>query len=558
VPLQSHRYQRSLQALATLLVAALAVVVLPVGSGMAVQTDAGAPASQTICQGFDFCANRGYSHQGYKTAKSRMYWNMYSGINCTNYVAYRMIRNGGSVTRPVQLRPGRGNATYWGTSFGFDHTPMVGSIAWWKANVPGAGSAGHVAYVEQVVSPTEIVISESNYGSEFSWRRITSRGPWPSGFIHYRDIALRATVAPAITGTAKVGVPLRASTGTWSPAGSYTYQWSANGVAIAGATTSSFTPTAAQLGRRIGVTVVARRTSYVSGSSSSVPTAATAPGTQTVTTGPTISGTVQVDQTLTVDPGLYAPTPGSVTLQWLADGVPIEGATSTTYRPTQDVADKRLTVTVTTVTAGYTTLITTSAPTDPVLAPDITVAQPGGVEGPLLVGQTLTADPGVLEPRDAKATYVWMRDGAPMPVVTGRQYVVKPLDIGRRISVQVHLTRPGYRDKALVLGPVAGVKAPSNLKVRVATWRARTAVVKVMVTSPDSRRAAANVWVKMQGKRHLIRLVGGVGKIRITDLRPGVRTLIALYVGDDRTTRVKTTLKVTVTGSRPARKHSAR
>jgi surface antigen len=510
-----------------------------------------------VCQGFDNCAKRGYSHQGYKTAKSKMYWNMYAGINCTNYVAYRMIRNGGSATRPAQLRPGRGNAEYWGPSFGYNRTPMVGSIAWWKANVPGAGSAGHVAYVEQVISPTEIVISESNYGSEFSWRRITSRGPWPSGFIHYRDIALRATVAPAVVGTPKVGVPLRATAGTWSPTGTYTYQWTANGAAIAGATTTAFTPTAAQLGRRIAVKVVARRTSYVAGSATSVATAATAAGTQTVANEPTISGTVQVDQTLTVDPGAYAPKPTTVALQWLADGVPIPGATETTYRPTQDVAEKRLSVRVTTATAGYTTLVTTTALTDPVLAPDITVAEPGSVEGSLLVGETLTADPGVLRPSDATATFTWMRDGQPMPAVTGPRYVVKPADIGRQISVQVHLRRPGYRDKALVLGPVNGVKAPTDLRVRVATGRARTALVKVIVTSPDSRRPTANVWVKMQGKKHRVRLVQGVGKIRITGLRPGVRRLIALYVGDDRTTLARTILKVTVKGERST-KHSGR
>ena len=559
MPLQSHRYQRSLQALATLLVGALAVVALPAGSGMAVQTDAGAPASQVICQGFDLCNNRGYSHQGYKTAKSKMYWNMYSGINCTNYVAYRMIRNGGSATRPAQLRPGKGNATYWGTSFGYNRTPMVGSIAWWKANVPGAGSAGHVAYVEQVVSPTEIVISESNYGSDFSWRRITTRGPWPTGFIHYRDIALKNTTAPTLTGTAKVGGVLTVTAGAWSPAGAYTYQWLANGSAITGThagTRMNVPPT--MLGKKISVIVRAARTSYVTGAATTAASAAIALGTQRVVAPPTIDGTAQVDQTLTVDPGTYAPAPGSVAFQWLADGAPIPGATGKTFVPTQDLAGKRLSVTVTTTSAGYTTLTTTSDATDPVLAPDITVAKPGGVEGRLLVGETLTADPGVLEPRDAKATYVWMRDGQPMPAFTGPRYVVKPLDIGRKISVQVHLTRQGYRNKALVLGPVGGVKAPTGLRVRVATGKARSALIKVMVTSPDSRRPAADVWIKIQNKRHLVRLVRGVGKIRVNGLRGGVRTLIALYVGDARTTRVKTTLKVTVKGARPTSKHSRR
>jgi surface antigen len=557
VPLQSHRYQRSLQALATLLAGLLLVLALPAESGLAAQTDAGATATVTLCQGFDSCQSRGYSHQGYKTAKSKMYWNMYSGVNCTNYVAYRMIQNGGSATRPAQLKAGKGNAEYWGPSFGYNQTPMVGSIAWWKANVPGAGSAGHVAYVEQVVSATEIVISESNYGSEFSWRRITkSSGPWPSGFIHYKDVALTATAAPAISGAAKVGVALRATSGTWTPTGSYAYQWFAGGAAVAGATATTFTPTAAQLGKAIQVRVTASRASYVAGASTSAATAATAAGTQTVVTNPAITGTAQVDQTLTVSTGAYTPKPTSVAIQWLADGVPIPGAKAATFKPTQDLANKRLSATVTTATAGYTTLTTTTAPTGPVLAPDITVAEPGGVEGKLLVGAQLTADPGVLEPHDAQATYVWMRDGQPMPAFTARTYVVKPLDIGRRISVRVQLTHTGYRSKALVLGPVGGVKAPTSLRLKFANGRAGEAWVKVIVRSPDSRQPSGQVWVKLQGKRHLVRLQRGVGKIRVTGLRPGRPALVALYMGDARTTRVRSTARVTVTGTRTTKKHA--
>lgn len=542
-----------------MLAGALLAFALPAGSGVAATTDAGAAASQTLCQGFDNCQNRGYAHQGYKTAKSKMYWNMYSGVNCTNYVAYRMIRNGGSATRPTQLRTGKGNAEYWGPSFGYNQTPMVGAIAWWKANVPGAGSAGHVAYVEQVNSATDIVISESNYGSEFSWRRITKAGgPWPSGFVHYKDVALKATAAPTIVGAAKVGVALRATTGAWTPTGSYSYQWYAGGAAVAGATAATFTPTAAQVGKAIQVRVTAARASYVSAASTSAATGATAPGTQAVVAAPTITGTAQVDQTLTVSTGSYTPKPTSVAVQWLADGAAIPGATATTFTPRQELANKRLSVRVTTATAGYTTLVTTTAATGPVLAPDITVAQPGGVEGRLLVGEQLTADVGVLQPRDAQATYVWMRDGQPMPAFTARTYVVKPLDIGKKISVRVQLTRTGYRSKALVLGPVGGVRAPASLRVKFANGRAGEAWVKAIVRTPDSRQPSGDVWVKLQGKRHLVHLTRGVGKIRVTGLRAGRPALVALYTGDARTTRVRTTVKVTVKGARSAKKHGRR
>ena len=548
MPHQSHRSHRSLQVLAVVLSGALLAFALPAAPGRAVPTDATAiVTSEFLCKGFDLCQRKGMSHDGYKTAKSRMYWNMYSGINCTNYVAYRMIRAGGSPTRPPQLKTGRGNATYWGPSFGYNATPMIGSIAWWRAGTNGGGSAGHVAYVEQVVSPTEIVISESNYGTEFDWRRIRKGGPWPTGFIHYKDASLRATVAPSVVGAAKVGVPLSARPGTWSPAGTYTYQWYAGGAAIRGATGTTFTPGAAQLGRAIQVRVTAARASYVSGVAVSAATAATAPGTQRVATPPSIEGTAQVDQTLTVDTGSYTPQPARVAVQWLADGVAIPGATDDTYQPTQDMANKRLAVGVTTTTPGYTTLVTTTEPTAPVLAPDIEVVRPGALRGRQMVGETLTADPGVLQPADAQAAYVWMRDGQPIPDATGGTYVVTPRDIGAQLSVRVQLTRSGYRDKTLVLGPVEGIKAPAAMRVKVATRKPREAWVKVIVTTPDWRQPAALVWVKMQGRKHLVRLVRGVGKVHITGLRPGLRGLVALYAGDERTIRVRTEMKVKVT-----------
>jgi hypothetical protein len=62
--------------------------------------------------------------------------------------------------------------------------------------------------------------------------------------------------------------------------------------------------------------------------------------------------------------------------------------------------------------------------------------------------------------------------------------------------------------------------------------------------------------VKLQGRKHLVRLAHGVGKIHVTGLRPGRRAVVALYTGDARTTRVRTTLTVVV--KRAGSKHSRR
>jgi hypothetical protein len=67
------------------------------------------------------------------------------------------------------------------------------------------------------------------------------------------------TVAPAITGTAQVGVTLTADEGTWTgiPTPTLTLQWFADGVAIAGATASTYDPVAGDIGAVITVRVTA-------------------------------------------------------------------------------------------------------------------------------------------------------------------------------------------------------------------------------------------------------------------------------------------------------------
>ncbi|MFD9881885.1 Tat pathway signal protein [Streptomyces alboflavus] len=92
-----------------------------------------------------------------------------------------------------------------------------------------------------------------------------------------KGTAPKATKAPAITGTARVGKVLKAAKGTWSPApGSYSYQWYANGTAISGATKSSLTLKSAQRGKKVTVVVTAHRTGHRDGTATSKATKAVA------------------------------------------------------------------------------------------------------------------------------------------------------------------------------------------------------------------------------------------------------------------------------------------
>jgi surface antigen len=116
-------------------------------------------------------------------------WNFYQG-QCTSWVAYRLNQlNGIAFSNSFGGGGTWGNANNWGPhaqalGIAVNSTPAVGSVAWYSS-----GQFGHVAYVEQVNSPTSIVISEMNYdlGNGFWVHTITTSSGWPTAFIHIHD-----------------------------------------------------------------------------------------------------------------------------------------------------------------------------------------------------------------------------------------------------------------------------------------------------------------------------------------------------------------------------------
>ncbi|WP_250445534.1 hypothetical protein [Actinotalea sp. C106] len=81
------------------------------------------------------------------------------------------------------------------------------------------------------------------------------------------------TVAPKISGTARVGSTLKADVGSWSPAANLTYQWHRAGVSIPGATRPSYTLVGADYGKTITVKVTGTRSTYITASRLSAATA---------------------------------------------------------------------------------------------------------------------------------------------------------------------------------------------------------------------------------------------------------------------------------------------
>jgi hypothetical protein len=78
---------------------------------------------------------------------------------------------------------------------------------------------------------------------------------------------------------------------------------------------------------------------------------------------PTISGKALVGKKLTAHPGSWTPGDATLTYQWLRNGVPIAGATGSTYKLKNKDKGKKISVTVTGAKAGYTSASATSPPT---------------------------------------------------------------------------------------------------------------------------------------------------------------------------------------------------
>ncbi|MBV9832346.1 MAG: CHAP domain-containing protein [Marmoricola sp.] len=449
--------------------AVVAALVTTAGTAV-VAAPAPADASiTTLCEGYSACAAKGMGNAGYAAANRTSYWRMFAGHNCTNYAAYRMIRAGLPNKRPWS---GDGNATNWGVKESriTNGVPRVGAIAWWRAGVEPAGSAGHVAYVEKVVSANEVVLSQDSWNGDFSWTRVTrSGGGWPSGFVHFRDVQLRATRSARISGFAKVDGTLSVLTPAWSPAATrLTYQWMAAGRAIKGATGSSYRPTQSQLGKQLSVRVVRTRFGYPAAALTSAATAAVLPGTLRATTAPTLRGRSQLGHPLTATGGVWTPRPDAVRFRWLSGGRAIPGATRSTYTPTPGAVGRSIAVQVIASRAGYSSVVRTLS--FRTVAPGLMapVAHPS-VTGTPRLGRTLRARlPRI--PRGARATVQWVDAGDGRVLRTGgATYRLGSRDLGSRVAVRVTVSRLGYRSQ--VVGSRATKPVRTVPSMRVATAR---------------------------------------------------------------------------------------
>ncbi len=183
-----------------------------------------------------------------------------------------------------------------------------------------------------------------------------------------------ATGVPSISGTVRVGETLTAGTSGIADAdglGVFAYQWSADSSAISGATSASYTLVAADEGKAISVAVSFTDGAGNAESVTSSPTAAVTAKPNSAATGvPSISGTVQVGETLTAGTSGIADADGLgvFAYQWSGDSSAISGATSATYTLVAADEGKAISVAVSFTDGAGNAESVTSSPTAAVTA----------------------------------------------------------------------------------------------------------------------------------------------------------------------------------------------
>lgn len=290
------------------------------------------------------------------------------------------------------------------------------------------------------------------------------------------------SVVPAIAGSARVGLTLKAVAGTWMPAGSaLSYQWLRDGKAISGATGTEYLVGAADLKHALKVRVSASLGGTTI-SKTSDETTDTVVGVFAAAK-PVVKGNFVVGSTLTGTPGSY-PLGTALSYRWQRNGANISGATAPTYRTTPADVGKELRFRVRATKSGYTSAYSYSS-AKKVTALLFTTAPQPSIDGILRVGGVLTAVPGTWDPT-ATFSYRWYRGGKRVDGRTSSTYTLTSKDLGYGISVRVLGTRAGYestrrysiRSEKVRAGLTSAAVTMSDLSPRVgqrlkattATW----------------------------------------------------------------------------------------
>src|SRR5712671_5675532 len=242
--------------------------------------------------------------------------------------------------------------------------------------------------------------------------------------------------------------------------GTLTYQWNKNAIAIAGATSASYTtPASTNTDSGASFTVTVSDAAGSATSNAATLTVTAAPVAPSIT-GQPLSKSVTAGQTATF--AVTATGTATLTYQWKKNGAAISGATSASYTtPATSTSDSGASFAVTvnnstgSVTSNAATLTVTAAP----VAPSITT-QP--VSKSVIAGQT--AGFTVAATGSGTLTYQWKKNGSAISGATSPSYTTTATtasDDGASFTVTVGDAAGSVTSNPAVLTVTAAPVAPS-------------------------------------------------------------------------------------------------
>ncbi|MCP4490582.1 MAG: hemolysin, partial [Gammaproteobacteria bacterium] len=279
---------------------------------------------------------------------------------------------------------------------------------------------------------------------------------------------------PTIDGIATQGETLSANTTVISDLdglGTYSYQWQADGVDIAAATSASYALTQNEVGAQITVTV-----SYTDGggTAENLNSASVGPVTNTndAPVGlPTIDGIATQGEILSANTSGISDADGlgAFSYQWQAGGVDIAGANAVSHTLTQGEVGAQITVVVSYTDAGGTAESLNSASVGPVTNTNDAPVGLATIDGIATQGEILSANTSGISDADGLGafSYQWQADGVDIAAATSASYALTQNEVGAQITVIVSYTDGGDTNESLTsasVGPVTNTNdAPVGL-----------------------------------------------------------------------------------------------
>ena len=298
---------------------------------------------------------------------------------------------------------------------------------------------------------------------------------------------------PDFEGYLVVGETLTAIPGDWSDSPtSYAYQWYSCDADnndcpnIDGATSQTYTLTTAELGRNVGIEVVATNDA---GDSNPAVSGAFGPIQQSYPAAyapPVISGTPLEGQALSASPGTWTGSPTSYSYQWyrcdpaLTSCRGIAGAGSAAYNVAAADVGSRLIVTVIASNATGDSFEEPSEPTATVAGlPPASVVAPV-IQGTAQEGATILVNPGTWSHDPVGYAYQWVRCDAAgaacaaIPGDTDLRHQVVAADVGSRLAALVTASNASGRSAPAAARPTAVVLRALNISLTRVRTRVRS------------------------------------------------------------------------------------